>query len=197
MVSPDELFHQQPVREFATKKGRRAFLLFGSLAFVIGFVIIFFASLVNLTSTAPIPKLSGIGLPLALIGVLFFGYIAIKVWRVFIGPQGDTGLIISPTGFTDLSQITTPQGIVAWNNVESYRATTVLGEPMIIVRLKDQKAYQQLLGASPIKQTVFKLNSLMFGGPIHAIVLSHLQVGRQTVLESIHYMFGVPPSNQS
>jgi len=197
MVSSEELFHQQPVREFATKKGRRAFLLFGSLAFVFGFVVIFVAALVNLTSAAPIPKLSGVGLPLAPIGILFFGYIAINVWRGFLGQQGDIGLVISPTGFTDLSQITAPQGIVAWNNVESYRYATVLGEPMIIVRLKDQKAYQKTLGSSPIKQAVFKMNSLMYGGPIHAIVLNHLEVSGQTVLESIQYMTGKPPSDPS
>lgn len=194
MVSKEELFHQPPVKEFSTKKGRRSFLLFGSLVFVIGFVVIFVVSLVNLTVKIPIPKLSSIGLPVAPIAVLFFGYIAVKVWRGFRGPRGDIGLIISPTGFTDLSQITAPPGIVAWTNVKSYRYATVLGEPMIIVRLKDQKTYQQALGGSPIKQLVFKLNSLMFGGPIHAIVLNHLTSSCQVVFEAIHHVTGVPPS---
>ena len=192
-----QLFHQQPVREFATKKGRRAFLLLGSLAFVIGFVVLFFVSLINLTIVDPVPRLSGIGLSLAPIGTLFFGYIAITVWRGSLGRQGDIGLVISPTGFTDLSHITAPKSLIAWSNIASYRYATVLGEPMIIVHVKDQKAYQKGLGSSPIKHAVFKMNSLMFGGPIHAIVLNHLEESSQTVLQSIHYMTGVPPSNQT
>src|SRR5690606_31189458 len=104
----------QPVVRFATKKGRRTFLYFGSIAFVVccfGMIVLG----LYLIRQDPLAELRAWTiLVIGMIGVPFFGLIAFGIGRNHWGRQGDTSLILTPEGLIDRTQIVGALPVVPW-----------------------------------------------------------------------------------
>lgn len=185
--------HHEPIATFPTKTGRRTLLLLGCAAFVIVSAVLLWIGVANFVNGQVGRPIAWLGVIVGPVGLIFFGFIGINILTKTFGSQGDTGLVLSPVGFTDNTQLSGPKTVIPWSFIAQYDATDFQGQPMIIMRLQQPEAYRHALGASKLKQWLFKTNTSMMKGPVHMIVLKHLQAPEHEIIAAIQHFSGLPP----
>lgn len=191
------LIHREPIIRIATKRGRRIFLLLGSLAFVLCSTLIGGVALRSIAAGNTTQIKLWIMLIIAPIGIIFFGIIAIGVLKNHFGAQGKTALIMSPVGFTDQTQIIGPLKMIPWTLIVQYDLVAYRGQQFILLQLRDPQAYLQIVGSSRIMRWAFKANSKIFGVPVHQITVQHLQAEETEVLDAMFHLSGLPPGHRA
>ena len=183
----------QPVVRFATKRGRRTFLYFGSIAFVVccfGMIVLG----LYLIRQDPLAELRAwIILVIGMIGVPFFGLIAFGIGRNHWGRQGDTSLILTSEGLIDRTQIVGALPVVPWSLVQGYDLMQFHGQPFLMLHLADVDAYLKLIGSSRIMRWTFKANAKILRTPVHSIALQHVAASHEEILYALAYFTGLAP----
>lgn len=192
-MHPD-LSHPQPVVRFATKKGRRMFLFIGSIVFVLACFFTVWVTAEALTYNAA-QVTAWVLLIIGIVGVIFFGAITIGVTRNHLGSQGDLGVLMSPAGLVDRTQITGELPLLPWSIVAQYDIAEYNGQSFLLLQIDDVDAYRHITGSSRIMRWAFKANWKIFGVPVHAITVKHLATSREDLLRAIYQFTGLPPGH--
>ena len=173
------------------------FLLIGSLAFVFFSTLTGGIVLLSIVDGNATQIKSWVMLIIAAVGILFFGIIAIGVLKNHLGAQGKTALILSPVGITDQTQIVGPLTMIPWTMITQYDLVAYHGQQFILLQLRDPQAYHQIIGSSRIMRWAFKANWKIFGAPVHAITVQHLQAKEADVLSAMFHLTGLPPGHRA
>lgn len=185
--------HRQPIVHVATKKGRRMFLLAGSLGFVVFSTLLILIGLVLLLAESPAQLTPWFILLVGITGLVFFGAIAIGMIKHHWGAQGNTSLTMSPVGFTDRTQIVGPLPLIPWSIIAQYDIVDFMGQPILVLQIHDVAAFKRIIAPFWILRLSFKANAKLLGAPAHTIALDHLQISHQELLGTIYHLTGRPP----
>lgn len=170
-------------------------MLFGSIAFVVASALAFLLSVGTLLGGSTQNVRAWFVCLAGIVGVVFFGAIAIGSMKNFFGRKGSTALVLSPAGLTDQTQIIGPLPTMSWSMIDQYNVAEYQRQLFLIFQLRDVETYQRIIGSSRTMRTAFKFNSKSFGVPVHAITLKNLQGTPDDVIHALYQVTSVPPGH--
>jgi len=94
--------------------------------------------------------------------VLFFGFVAITIFRKF--SDNKAGLIINKQGIIDNSSGVSA-GLIPWTDIEELKVLQVVSQKFLMIIVKNPQAYLDRV-SNPIKRNAMKMNFKSYGSPI-------------------------------
>lgn len=185
----------EPVIRIPWQKGRRMLVLFGSGAFVIVSAIMLWMSVSSLLNDPTTSVRAWLVCIVAIIGLVFFGAIAVGVIKNDFGRKNTAALVLSATGVTDQTQIVGPLPTMPWSMIEQYNIAEYQRQLFLVFQLRDAEMYQQIIGSSRTMRTAFKFNSKIFGVPVHAITIKNLQGSPEEIIGALYQVTNIPPGH--
>lgn len=185
----------EPVIRIPWRKGRRMFVLFGSGAFVIVSALMLWLSASSLLNDSTSGVRTWIVCIVGIIGVVFFGAIAVGAIKNYFGRKDTTALALSAAGVTDQTQIVGPLPTMPWSMIEQYNIAEYQRQLFLVLQLRDVEAYQRITELSRTMRTAFKFNTKIFGVPVHAITIKNLQGSPEDIIDALYQVTNVPPGH--
>ena len=185
----------EPVIRIPWRKGRRMFVLFGSGAFVIVSALLLWLGASRLLNDSIFSGRILIMCIVAIIGVVFFGAIAVGSIKNFLGRKDTTALALSAVGVTDQTQIVGPSPTMPWSMIEQYNIAEYQRQLFLVLQLRDVEAYQRIIESSRTMRTAFKFNTRIFDVPVHAITIKNLQGSPEDIIDAVYQITNVPPGH--
>ena len=96
------------------------------------------------------------------VSVLFFGSVAITIFRKFFDKK--PGLIISRKGVTDNSSGVSV-GLIPWTDIQEIKVTEVKNQKFLMFIIENPQEYLNKV-TNPLKRNTMKMNYKTFGSPI-------------------------------
>jgi hypothetical protein len=109
-----------------------------------------------------IPDLGGLAVAIGAISSVVFGVFLALHLRMLV--DRSPGLIIGPDGFTDASSAV-PAGLVRWDDIVGLSITTISGQRMLTVQVRDPAPY--LNRGNALQRRVHRINSKLTGSSIN------------------------------
>lgn len=97
-----------------------------------------------------------------IVSILFFGLIAILVFRKFFDKK--PGLIINQQGIFDNSS-GVAAGLIPWTDIQEITISQVMSQKFLMIIVKNPEKYLEKV-SNPIKRNAMKMNYKTYGSPI-------------------------------